>query len=67
MRLQRLLEPAPLLVVERGQILWRNMRMELLSREELDAKLRENGVRELSEVEQAFVEPDGQISVIKKK
>jgi len=65
--LQRLLEPAPLLVVERGQILWRNMRMELLSREELDAKLRENGVRELSEVEQAFVEPDGQISVIKKK
>ena len=66
-RLQRLLEPAPLLVVDNGRILWRNMRLELLSRQELDAKLRQNGVRELSEVEKAFVEPDGQISVIKRK
>jgi uncharacterized membrane protein YcaP (DUF421 family) len=65
--LQRWLEPPALLVVDRGRILWRNMRLELLSRDELDAKLRENGVRELSEVDKAFVEPDGQISVVKKK
>src|SRR4051812_44138094 len=47
--LQRLLEPAPLLVVENGRLLWRNMRLELLSREELEAKLRQHGVTELSQ------------------
>jgi uncharacterized membrane protein YcaP (DUF421 family) len=65
--LQRLLEPAPLLVVENGRILWRNMRLELLPREELEAKLRQHGVTELGQVERCFVEPDGQVSVIKKQ
>src|SRR5205809_215966 len=60
-------EPPPLLVVEGGRILWRNMRLELLSREELEAKPREHGVTELAEVERCLVEPDGHISVIKKK
>lgn len=64
--LQRLLEPPPLLVVDRGRILWRNMRVELISRTELEAKLREHGVRDVSEVEKAYVEPDGQISVEKR-
>ncbi len=64
--LQRLLEPPPLLVVEDGHILWRNMRLELLSRQELEAKLREKGVKDVSEVEQAYVEPDGHISIIKR-
>ena len=44
----------------------RPLRLELISRQELE-KLRENGVRELSEVDKAYVEPDGQISVVKKK
>ena len=65
--LQRLLEPHALLVVEDGRILWRNMRLELISREELETKLREQGVRELAEVAKAYVEPDGQISVVKRK
>ena len=64
--LQRLIEPAPLLVVDHGRILWRNMRVELISRTELEAKLREHGVRNIAEVEKAFVEPDGQISVVKR-
>ena len=65
--MQRLLEPPPLLVVDRGRILWRHMRMEFISRQELEAKLRENGVRDTSEVEKAYVEPDGQISVVKRR
>jgi uncharacterized membrane protein YcaP (DUF421 family) len=65
--LQRLLEPHPLLVVDNGRILWRNMRLELLSREELETKLREQGVHELVDVVKAYVEPDGQISVVKRK
>jgi uncharacterized membrane protein YcaP (DUF421 family) len=66
-RMQRLLEPAPLLVVDRGRILWRHMRIELISREELEAKLRENGVDDVSEVEKAYVEPDGHLSVLKRR
>lgn len=65
--LQAWLEPPPLLVIDRGRILWRNLRLELISRQELEAKLRENGVRELSEVDKAYVEPDGQLSVVKRK
>lgn len=64
---QRFLEPAPLQVVADGRILWRNMRVELITRDELEAKLRENDVKEISEVEKAFVEPDGQISVVKRR
>ena len=65
--LQAWLEPPALLVVDRGRILWRHMRLELISRQELEARLREHGVRELAEVEKAYVEPDGQVSVVKRK
>ena len=64
--MQRLLEPPPLLVIHRGRLLPRNMREEFLTREELEAKLRENGVKRVEDVERAYVEPDGHISVIKK-
>jgi uncharacterized membrane protein YcaP (DUF421 family) len=65
-RLQHLLEPPPLTVVSQGRILWRHMRQELITEQELVAKLREHGVRDIAAVEKAVVEPDGQISVLKK-
>src|SRR6185436_3151205 len=45
-RLQKLLEPPPLLVVHRGKLLRRNMRLELLSEDELNSKLREHGIED---------------------
>ena len=66
-RLQKILEPPPLLVVDHGRVIWRHMRMELITLQELQAKLREQGVREVAEVEKAYVEPDGQISVVKRR
>jgi uncharacterized membrane protein YcaP (DUF421 family) len=65
--LQRVLEPPPLLLIDHGRILWRNLRKELVSEMELKSKLRENGVQEPHEVEKAYMEPDGQVTVIKKK
>jgi uncharacterized membrane protein YcaP (DUF421 family) len=62
--LERWLQPAPLLLVDRGRILWRNMRLELISEEELRAKLREHGIEHLRDVEKALIEPDGQVTVI---
>jgi uncharacterized membrane protein YcaP (DUF421 family) len=65
--LRRLLEPPPLLLVREGVFIYRNMRKEYISEEELWSKLRQQGVDSLKTVKAAFIEPDGRISVIKKK
>ena len=41
--------------------------MEFLSESELRSKLREHGVTDFREVKKAFMESDGQISVIKRQ
>ncbi len=65
--MRRLLEPSPLLVVDHGRILWRHLRMELISKQELEAKIRESGVEAVTDVDKAYVEADGQISVVKRR
>ena len=65
-RLQRWLEPPPLLLIDRGRVLWRHLRMELVSEQELLSKLRAHGVTEWSEVEKTYLEPDGQVTVIRR-
>ena len=65
-RLEQWLQPPPLPLVQRGRILWRNMRLELISEAELRAKLREHGVARVADVEQATIEPDGQVTVIQR-
>lgn len=65
-RLERLLLPPPLLLIDRGRILWRNLRREFVSELELRAKLREHGVTDPAQVEKAYMEPDGAVSVIKR-
>jgi uncharacterized membrane protein YcaP (DUF421 family) len=65
-RLQSILEPPPLLLIDNGRILWRHMRIERMSEMELQTKLREHGVQHPSEVERAYMEPDGQVTVLKK-
>ncbi|MBP0611619.1 DUF421 domain-containing protein [Chryseobacterium sp. cx-311] len=41
------------------------MRKELLTKDELMAGLRENGIEDISQVKEAFVEGEGQLSFIK--
>ena len=43
------------------------MRKELITKDELIANLRENGMEEISEGKKAFVESEGNISFTKKK
>lgn len=66
-RLQHILEPPPLLLVDNGRVLWRHLRHEFMSEGELKSKLREHGVSDPREVDKAYMEPDGQITVLKKK
>ena len=66
-RLQQILEPPPLLLIDNGRVLWRHLRQEYVSETELQSKLREHGVSHPSEVDKAYMEPDGQVTVLKKK
>jgi uncharacterized membrane protein YcaP (DUF421 family) len=64
-RLSRLLEPAPLVLIDHGRMLRANMRREFLTPEELHSKLREKGVDDISQVKRAVLETDGEISVVR--
>jgi len=63
--LARLVEPAPLLLIDHGRVLARNLRREFLTRDDLDAQLRLKGIASPSEVKKAYMESDGKFSVIR--
>ena len=64
--LRRLLEPRPLVLIRNGELIRRNMRKEFVTIDEIESKLRENGVTHISQVRQMIMESDGEISVIPK-
>jgi uncharacterized membrane protein YcaP (DUF421 family) len=61
------LQPPPLLLMRRGRVIHRNLRAELITEDELRAKLRENDVADYAEVASAHMESDGTITVVKKR
>jgi uncharacterized membrane protein YcaP (DUF421 family) len=63
----RLIEPPPLALIKNGRMLRRNMRQELITEDELMMQLRQQGLDEVSEVKEAYIESDGRISVIRHK
>lgn len=63
--LHRLFHPKPKILIKDGEMQRKNMKKELIAEEELKGKLRRQGVGEISKVRKAYVESDGQISVIK--
>jgi uncharacterized membrane protein YcaP (DUF421 family) len=63
----RLIEPAPLLLIKEGRLLRKNMRKELITEQELMSQLREQGLDDLTKVKEAYMESDGQFSVVQKK
>ncbi len=62
---RRLLRPPPLLLVKDGRMLRRNMRQEMITKEELMGQLREQGIENIEEVKKSYLEGDGRISVIR--
>ena len=60
-----LLHPPPLLLVRNGQLQHRNLRSEVITKEDLLAQLREQGVDEVASVKKCFLESDGRLSVIR--
>jgi uncharacterized membrane protein YcaP (DUF421 family) len=63
-RARRYLEGEPILLVDDGRVLERNLRRERITIGELYEAFRENNVESLSDVRWAVLENGGQISVI---
>ena len=62
---RRILHAPTLLLIENGKMIRKNMRAELITKEELMAQLREEGVEDYAQVKRACMEADGMISFIK--
>lgn len=62
--LNRLLQSPPLLLVENGSLLVRNLRKELLTREDVMQEIRAAGLEDLAQVERMYLEGNGQFSII---
>ena len=60
---ERLINPLPLLLIDNGRLLTKNMRQELVTRDGILSKLRELGIEEPAQVERPYLEADGQLSV----
>jgi uncharacterized membrane protein YcaP (DUF421 family) len=65
--IRRLVEPRELLLIRDGRILHRNLRREFMTVADLRAKLREHGIEDVGEVRAAYMEGDGEVSVITRR
>ena len=63
----RLTEAPPILLVRNGRLVDRNMRRELVTREEIEAGLRNKGLESFDRVEAMYMEGDGSFSIIKSR
>jgi uncharacterized membrane protein YcaP (DUF421 family) len=64
---QRFTLPQPLCIVRDGVKQEAALRRELISDEELGEMLREHGIEDIAEVRRAYLEPDGQVTVIRRR
>jgi uncharacterized membrane protein YcaP (DUF421 family) len=64
--LSSLLQAPPLPLIRNGKILHRNLRQEFITREELESQLRKQGIEHVADVKAAWMEGDGDVSIIKK-
>jgi len=62
-----LLHPPSLLLIRNGQILYRNLRSQLITSDDLRQQLREQGVESIESVKKCYLESDGRMSVIQEK
>jgi len=66
-RVYRLLHPKPLPLIRDGVVLRRNLKSEMLTREDLMEQLREQGVEQVTQVKRCYLEADGHLSVIRQE
>ncbi len=62
--IERLLRPAPMLLIRDGRLMRQNMKKEMITKDELMSQLREQGVEDPRQVRRCYLEGDGHLSVI---
>ncbi len=66
-KFERFYHPPPLLLVKNGRFIRRNMRHELITEVELMNQLRKIGFDDVTEIGEAFMEGDGNITAVHKE
>jgi len=61
---ERILQPPPLLMIENGKVIRKNLDQELIKEDDLLAQLREQGISEIKSVKKCFLESNGHFSVL---
>lgn len=61
---QRILQPQPLLMIDNGKIVKKNLDQELIDEDDLLAQLREQGIEDFSKVRKCYLESNGHFSVL---
>lgn len=62
--MSRFLEPRPEVLVKHGKVNRKAAKREMITQDELEAQLREQGVEDIGNVRVARMEGDGQLSVL---
>ena len=65
-RFRRIIDPPPVPLIKNGRWIRANLKHEWITTEEVEAKLREHGIESVAEVRAAFLEPDGELGIIKR-
>jgi uncharacterized membrane protein YcaP (DUF421 family) len=60
----RVLEPQPLLLIEDGKVLTKNLEQEFINEDELMGQLRQEGIDDFSRVRKCYLESNGHFSVL---
>jgi uncharacterized membrane protein YcaP (DUF421 family) len=62
----RILDPSPLLLVKDGKLKNKNLEKEFITEDELMSQLRQQGIDDLKNVKECYLEGNGQFSVLTK-
>jgi uncharacterized membrane protein YcaP (DUF421 family) len=62
--IRRFTEPPSIILVKNGKPVLRNMRREYITRSDLHAKMREEGIEDMARIKEMRLESDGTISVV---
>ena len=63
---RRLVEPPPVPLIKNGRWIRANLKQQWITTEEVETKLREHGISSIAQVRAAYLEPDGELGIIKR-
>jgi uncharacterized membrane protein YcaP (DUF421 family) len=63
--MSRVLEPQPLILIENGRMIHKNMDREMITEDELMGQLREQGIEDITRVKKCCLESNGEFSIIR--